>query len=216
MGIHRVRRLIGFHRLRISELIVDFRTPSDVFSSDVFFGGPEVWQILNFSWKASADPHLGNSIFYCAGDAPNGYGSLNVTRYCNPEVESLVRSTDSILDPDERASTYNDADRLYLADVAVVPLYQKRDVLAWSRGLSGPTANMSRATFMWNLPAWDGPDSIVIALETAPTELDPVGPWNEDTAVIMRSLVSGAYTTTPDLQFVPVLIESAETWTRDG
>jgi peptide/nickel transport system substrate-binding protein len=197
------------------EIDVQLRTPSDLFSSDVFFGGPEIWQIINFSWKASADPHLGNSIYYCSGNAPSGFGSLNVNRYCNDEVDALVKSTDSILDSAERADVYNEADRLYLDDLAIIPLYQKPSVLAWSVELSGPVPNMSRSTDMWNLAAWDGRELIVVALGSEPLLLDPVEPWNEDTALVMRSLVSGAFAITPNLEFVPVLIESAETYVRD-
>jgi len=198
------------------EIDIQLRTPSDLFSNDVFFGGPEIWQIVNFSWKAGADPHLGNSIYYCSGGAPSGFGALNVNRYCNDEIEVLVRSTNSIVDSSQRADAYNEADRLYLDDLAIVPLYQKPSLLAWNVELSGPSPNMSRSTDMWNLAAWVGPESIVIALATQPSLLDPVEPWNEDTSLVMRSLVSGAFSTTPSLEFVPVLIESAETYVSDG
>ena len=194
------------------EIDIQLRTPSDLFSSDVLFGGPEIWQMINFSWKASADPHLGNSIYYCDGNAPSGFGALNVNRYCNDDVDSMVNSTDSILDSAERADVYNEADRLYLEDLAIIPLYQKPSLLAWSVELSGLVPNMSRATDMWNLAAWKGPESIVIAMGTEPLLLDPVEPWNEDTALVMRSLVSGAFTTTPNLEFVPVLVDNAEVY----
>lgn len=192
------------------EVDVDFRTPSDLFAGDVLFGDPGVWQLINFSWKAAADPHLGNSTYYCTGNAPSGFGALNVNRYCNDQVEALIRSTDQIVEPSLRAETYNEADRLYMQDMAIIPLYQKPSLLAWNIGLTGPKPNMSRATDMWNLSAWAGKESIVVALETEPTDLDPVAPWNEDTALVMRSVLAGAFSTTPSLEFVPVLIESAD------
>ena len=198
------------------QIEIDFRTPSDLFAGDVFFGGPGVWQLINFSWKAAADPHLGNSTYYCTGKAPSGFGALNVNRYCSDEVETLIRSTDQIVDSSLRTEVYNEADRLYLADLAIVPLYQKPSLLAWNSGLSGPVPNMSRATDLWNLAAWAGKEAIVIALETEPRELDPLTPWDEDTALVMRSVLSGAFATTPSLEFVPVLIESAETFVSDG
>ncbi len=197
------------------EIDIQLRTPSDLFSGDVFFGGPEVWQLINFSWKAAADPHLGNSTYYCTGQALSGFGSLNVNRYCNDEVEALVRSTDEIVDSSSRAEAYNEADRIYLEDLAIIPLYQKPSLLAWNIELDGPEPNMSRATDMWNLAAWAGQGSIVFALETEPTQLDPVAQWDKDTAVVMRALVSGAFSTTPALEFVPILIESADTYVSD-
>lgn len=194
------------------EIDIQLRTPSDLFSGEVFFGGPEVWQLINFSWKAAADPHLGNSTYYCTGTAPNGYGALNVNRYCNEDVEALVRSTDGMVDSAQRGDVYNTADRIYLEDLAIIPLYQQPSLLAWNVELDGPEPNMSGATDMWNLAAWSGFESVVFALGSEPVDLNPVGPWDKDTAMVLRSLVSGAFTTTPALEFVPVLIESAETY----
>jgi glutathione transport system substrate-binding protein len=198
------------------ELVGDFMTPSELFSSEVFFGGPEVWQIINFSWKAAADPYLGNSTYFCDGLAPNGFGALNVNRYCDREIDSLVRSTDNQADQAERARTYNDADAAYLEDLAIIPLYQKPAFLAWNAELTGPEINISRSTDMWNVAAWSGKKIVVIALDSEPESLNPIGPRDTSTALVLAAMFSGAFGINSTLEFQPVLIESAETFVNDS
>jgi peptide/nickel transport system substrate-binding protein len=198
------------------ELVGDFMTPSDLFSSEVFFGGPGVWQIINFSWKAAADPHLANSTYFCDGAAPNGFGALNVNRYCDEDVDSLVRSTDGIADSGQRARAYNDADTAYLNDLALIPLYQKPAFLAWNTALTGPEVNVSRSTDLWNVAAWSGKEIIVIALGSEPESLNPLILHDSDTALVLAAMFNGAFGVDPNLDFKPVLIESAETFVSDS
>jgi len=198
------------------ELVGDFMTPSDLFSSEVFFGGPGVWQIINFSWKAAADPHLANSTYFCDGDAPNGFGALNVNRYCDEDVDSLVRSTDGIADSGQRARAYNDADTAYLKGLALIPLYQKPAFLAWNTALTGPELNVSRSTDLWNVAAWSGKEIIVIALGSEPDSLNPLILHDSDTALVLAAMFNGAFGVDPNLDFKPVLIESAETFVSDS
>ena len=187
------------------EVTLQPRTPSELFSGSVFFGGPEVWQLINFSWKGEADPFLADSTYACRGDAPSGFGSLNVNRYCNEEVESLIASTSTIIDPEERASTYNAADAVYLGDRAIVPLFQKPALLAFDSSLSGPVANISRSTNLWNLGAWQGQDTVVIALEAEPDDLNPVSPGSDSARMVLSAMLHGAFGINPALEFVPVL-----------
>ena len=194
----------------------DFMTPSELFSSEVFFGGPEVWQIINFSWKAAADPHLGNSTYFCEGAAPSGFGALNVNRYCNPDVDSLVHSTNGQADQAERVRTYNEADAAYLEDLALIPLYQKPAFLAWNAELTGPELNISRSTDLWNVAAWFGKEIVVIALDSEPESLNPIMPHDTSTAMVLAAMLSGAFGIDPTLEFRPVLIERAETFVSDS
>lgn len=198
------------------ELVGDFMTPSELFSSEVFFGGPDVWQIINFSWKAAADPHLGNSTYFCEGAAPSGFGALNVNRYCNPDVDSLVHSTNGQADQAERVRTYNEADAAYLEDLALIPLYQKPAFLAWNAELTGPELNISRSTDLWNVAAWFGKEIVVIALDSEPESLNPIMPHDTSTAMVLAAMLSGAFGIDPTLEFRPVLIESAETFVSDS
>jgi ABC-type transport system substrate-binding protein len=188
------------------EIVPRLLTPSELFSPSVIFGPPGVWQVISFSWKASADPFLGDSMYLCAGDD----GTLNVSGYCNPEVEELVLATRGELDPVERAGLYNEADRLYLEDQAVLPLYQKPMLLAWSSGLNGPGPNPG-STDLWNVGSWTGQPSVVMALEDHPDALAPLVPLDDASALVRSALYQGAFTVTPEYEFVPALIVEAET-----
>lgn len=192
------------------EVVLDPRTPSELFSTDVFFGGPNVWQMISFSWKTDADPHLANSTYYCSGGAPSGYGALNVNRYCNDEVESLIRSTERIIDYEERAASYNRADAVYLDDLAMIPLFQKPALLAWNGQINGPAVNISSATDLWNVASWSGKQRVVVALESEPDSLDPINPESDSARLVLAAMFHGAYSINPSLQYVETLVTASE------
>lgn len=192
------------------EVVLDARTPSSLFSSSIFFGGPETWQIINFSWKGDADPYLANSTFYCRGDAPSGFGALNVNRYCNDELESIIRSTERMIDTERRTAAYNEADSMYLDDLAIVPLFQKPELLAWNAAIEGPEPNISSATELWNASSWVGKQSVVVALESEPGSLDPIRPDSDSARAILSAMFQGAYSINPSLEFKAVLVSGAD------
>ena len=195
------------------ELIERVVTPSALFSSEFFFGGPQTWQIMSFSWKASEDPGLSEEVFRCDGTAPSGFGSLNVTRFCDDEVELLLDAAAAAVEPEERASLFNQVDALYLGDVASVPLFQKPEFMAWSAALRGPQMNMSSATDLWNIGDWTGKEAIIVSLEEEPLSLDPLSPQGRSAEMVKAALLGSAFQPTPDLAYQPDLVESAEVYT---
>ena len=192
------------------ELVPDLRLPSDLFSSDVLFAGPETWQLINFSWRFPEDPQQADSMFLCQGTAPNGFGRLNIGRYCNPDLESLVSSARVAADPDDRLALYRQADQSYLDDLALIPLYQNPVLLAWSQALDGPELSSTRSGLFWNLAAWSGKTTVTVALDAAPSSLDPSGPIDDVAAMILSTMLQAAYGVGPSLQAVPVLVEEVE------
>ncbi|HJQ75946.1 MAG TPA: ABC transporter substrate-binding protein [Acidimicrobiia bacterium] len=186
------------------EVVPAFRSPSDFVTREFLFGGPEAWQMINFSWHLGSDPAPQNQSYHC-GDI-----DLNVNRYCSPEVEELVRATETITDPAERAAVYNEADRLYLDRDAVIPLYQKPILMAWGPAVSGLAPNWSYSTDMWNAAAWTGEESIVVALPAEPETLDPLSTRDESANMILSMLFYGALGMTPGHTYVPVLVSSVE------
>ncbi|MEA1902182.1 MAG: ABC transporter substrate-binding protein [Actinomycetota bacterium] len=192
------------------ELIERVMMPSALFSTDFFFGGSQAWQIMSFSWRASEEPSLANEIYLCEGDAPSGFGALNVTRYCSDEADTLIAAANTAVDAGERASIYNSVDAGYLADLASIPLFQKPEFIAWNSELTGPRLNMSSSTTLWNVGSWAGREDIVVSIEEEPTTLDPLAPQSDSAAMILAALFSGAFSSDPALQLRPVLIERAE------
>ena len=110
---------------------------------------------------------------------------------------------------------YDDADALYLADLAIIPLYQKRALLAWRSELSGPRINISRFADTWNVAAWEGKDEVTFGILDLP-DLDPTAAPTDESDLVLSAMMLGAYGLTPTLDFVPVLIESAEISSREN
>ena len=190
------------------EIVPNLRPPSDFVTRDVLFGGPDVWQLVNFSWRAGPDPSMSEATYLC------GDSELNVNRYCSPEVENMVSMAGSSMDPLQRAAAFNQADDLYLSDRAVIPLYQKPELMLWSTEIAGPTPNYGTSTDMWNVASWTGSTSIAVALPSEPTALDPLSTSDESANRILATLLYGAFGMDPSLNQVPVLIESVEVLER--
>ncbi len=194
------------------EVNAAFGPAAEVFASDYLYGDFNSWQLFNFAWVGSPDPAGGNSIYYCEGGAVSGFGDLNVTRYCNDEVEELIRATDSEVDPAARAALYNQADTIYLEDVATIPLYQKPTFFAWNSSISGPQDNATQAGPLWNVGAWSGKELVTFGADQQPESLNPFEPDGNlfATTVPVSAVLEGAYTITPDFRYVEQLITSAE------
>ena len=186
------------------EVVGDLRSPSDFVTRDFLFGGPDVWQLINFSWRSLPEPVAANPTYFCDDS------DLNVNRYCSPEVEELVRSTVTMVDPSRRAAAYNEADRLYLEDLAVIPLYQKLDLMAWTGDLTGLTPNYTSSTDLWNMASWTGKREIVIALADEPTDLNPLSTGDEAANTVMSALMYGAFGMNPSQEHRPVLVDSVD------
>jgi peptide/nickel transport system substrate-binding protein len=194
------------------EVNAAFGPASEVFADEFFYGDAAVWQLFNFGWVGAPDPVGQNTVYYCEGGAPSGFGDLNMTRYCNEEVESLIRQTDAEVDPGVRAGLYNQADSLYLQDVPALPLYQKPTFFAWDQAIVGPKDNATQAGPFWNIGAWSGKELVTFGADQQPESMNI---WEPDGNLFAANLIAtavleGAYGVAPDFSYVPQLIESAE------
>jgi peptide/nickel transport system substrate-binding protein len=187
------------------EVLADLRSPSEFVTRDFLFGDSDVWQLINFSWRARAEPMAANTTYYC-----DEAGDLNVNRYCSQEVEALIRESETTPTPSDRVEIYNRADGLYLGDLAVIPLYQKPVLMAWNNEVSGPQPNYSLSADLWNLASWSGRETLVVALPAEPTEINPLSRGDESANMILGALMYGAFGMNPSHEYVPVLVESVE------
>jgi peptide/nickel transport system substrate-binding protein len=194
------------------EVNAAFGPASEVFADEFIFGDSTVWQIFNFAWVGSPDPAGGNTIYYCEGGAPSGFGDINVTRYCNDEMEAAIRATDTEADPVARAALYNEGDAIYLADVATIPMYQKPTFFAWNSEIVGPKDNATQAGPFWNIASWTGKDLITYGADQQPESMNVLEPDGNLFAagLISTAVLQSAYAVAPDFSYVPEIIESAE------
>jgi len=194
------------------EVNAAFGPASEVFADEHFYGDYTVWQIFNFAWVGSPDPAGGNTLYYCEGDAPTGFGGSNNLQYCNESVDAQIKSTDTEVDPAARAAIYNAADAEWLAEVPLLPLYQKPTFFAWNSTIVGPRDNPTQIGPFWNIGAWTGKDVVTFGADQEPESMNI---WEPDGnlfagGLIATAVLEGAYTITPEFQYVEVLITSAE------
>ncbi|MDH4308227.1 MAG: peptide ABC transporter substrate-binding protein [Acidimicrobiia bacterium] len=201
------------------EAIAKFAPAAEVFSDENFYGDSTAWDVFNFAWVGSPDPAGGNTLYYCndAGEAPVGQealdlGLLNELRFCDPAVDELIRSTDGIVDPAERAAVYNEADALWLSQIPLIPMYQKPTFFAWNSTIQGPKDNATQIGPFWNIETWTGKETVIYGADQQPESMQILEPDGNLFAagLIATAVLQGAFTVTPDFQYVPQLISSAE------
>ena len=148
----------------------------------------------------------------------NGFGELNFFRYCDEEVDALIRQTDVIVDPDERAATYNQADELWLGAIPMIPMYQRPTLLAWDSVIQGPGDNPSEIGPFWNIADWSGKEEVNFGANMQPGSMNIVEPDGNqiESIFIANAILEGAFTITPDLEYAPLLVESAEPIVNEG
>jgi hypothetical protein len=188
-----------------------------VFANEFIYGDSSVWQILNFAWVGAPDPYGRNTVYFCEGTAPSGFGNLNVNRYCNDEIEAMIRQTEVEVDEAVRADLYNEADSLYLEDVASIPLYQQPTFFAWNELITGPRDNPTQTGPFWNIETWSGKEEVIFAADQEPVSLntlEPAGVFAVD--LVTTAVLEGAFTVAPDYTYVPQLIESYEVIVSEG
>lgn len=200
------------------ELTADFVPATRIFADEFIYGDSSVWQILNFAWFGAPDPFARNTVYYCEGESPSGFGDLNVNRYCNDEIESLIRQTEGEVDESARAELYNQADSIYLGDVVSIPLYQKPTFFAWNELITGPRENPTQTGPFWNIGTWSGKDEIVFAVDQEPDSLNTLEPAGALFAVdlVTTAVLEGAFIVGPDYTYIPQLIESYEVIVSEG
>lgn len=186
------------------ELLPDLRRPSSFITREHLFGGPDSWQMIDFSWRVPDDAWPNDATYQCADS------DLNVNRYCSPEIEALIQRAAIETDPVARAKIYNEVDTIYLDDLAVIPLYQKLDLMAWNPALSGPAPNYTYSGDVWNLGAWSGLEEVVIALPEEPLSLDPLERGDEAADTVLGLITAGVFGMDPSHRFEPVVVESVE------
>jgi peptide/nickel transport system substrate-binding protein len=189
-----------------------FGPASEVFADEQFDGDSTVWQIFFFAWVGSPDPAGGNSLYYCVGVAPTGFGGSNDLQYCNEEVDALIKQTDTEVDPAARAALYNEADALWLEEVPLLPLYQKPTFFAWNSAIVGPQDNATQIGPFWNIGAWTGKELVTFGADQEPESMQVFEPDGNLFAagLIATSILEGADTVLPDFSYKEVLITSAE------
>lgn len=101
------------------------RVPSD--NSSVIMSG---WDV------PSGDAGSMYNALYYSRDKKEGYGEVNRTSYSNPQVDDLLDKADSTANMDERDGFLQDATKLLLADIPMIPVHYEQDIYASHDGVT--------------------------------------------------------------------------------
>ena len=73
---------------------------------------------------------------YYSRDKKPGYGEVNRTSYSNPDLDALLDKADSTANMDERDSYLQEATKILLADIPMVPVHYEQDIYASHDGVT--------------------------------------------------------------------------------
>lgn len=76
-----------------------------------------------------------NALYYSRDKKP-GYGEVNRTSYSNSEVDALMDKADSTADMAERDGYLQEATKLLLADIPMIPVHYEQDIYASHDGVT--------------------------------------------------------------------------------
>jgi peptide/nickel transport system substrate-binding protein len=75
------------------------------------------------------------ALFYTR-DKKEGYGQVNRTSYSNPEVDALVDKADATPDVAERDAILQEATKLLMADIPMIPVHYEQDIYGVRDGVN--------------------------------------------------------------------------------
>jgi peptide/nickel transport system substrate-binding protein len=84
----------------------------------------------------------------------NGFSGQNVYRWTDREADTLMRRSDSQIDPAARARTLRRLSDRVAAQVPLLPLYQQPNAVAFTSALHGVDENPTQAEVFWNSAGW--------------------------------------------------------------
>lgn len=95
------------------------KVPWDRYRSEVRSGGV---QLFRYGWEADY-PEPGNLLYSSFASGEKAWN--NLTGYCNSDFDRLLREARGEPNPARRAEIYDQANQMVIADLPVIPLFQK-------------------------------------------------------------------------------------------
>ena len=129
--------------------------------ADVFFdksqSGPLIgrrYDLGEFAWLTGVTPPV--ALYYCEmiPDDDNGWSGQNNTGWCNPEYDRIAKQADITLARDEAIPLYAQAQKIWMDDVPVMPLFARVKVMATAPGVINFEPNATVNSETWNIETW--------------------------------------------------------------
>lgn len=132
-------------QLRQVGVEVDFRTLESAAWTQAWRTG--AWEAVVSAWFLPADPSF-TGLYSCGG--PN-----NMTGFCNPELDEVMRASDRGLDFEGRKPMLDEAQRLLAEDGRMLPIYYNVIPELVSDRVTGYRGSGTNFGSFWNLWEWD-------------------------------------------------------------
>lgn len=143
-AIAQYERAVGAHVAIRAFNVTQFGAPAAM-------GGPVYagkFDMALYSFVNGDDPDTTDQ-FACANAPPHGY---NKSRICDPRIDALLRAGRSTYDPGKRKAVYARLQALLYEELPVVPIYQRRELDAFTDRLRGPTGSID--SVFWDVARW--------------------------------------------------------------
>jgi peptide/nickel transport system substrate-binding protein len=108
------------------------------------------YEIGEWAWIASPEPSI-TAIFATDQIPPDGQ---NFALYVNDKVSELLHESDEEASVERRARLLRKAQKLIAADVPILPLYQRLQILAYDGKIEGAQNNATMEGAFWNIGSW--------------------------------------------------------------
>ncbi len=87
---------------------------------------------------------------------PLGWGGVNASGYRNPEFDRACQEMhNSLVESDQYRQAISQAQAIFAADLPVIPLYLRLNVLAARPSLCGIQVDASTTSVLWNIETWN-------------------------------------------------------------
>ncbi|HKZ55523.1 MAG TPA: ABC transporter substrate-binding protein [Anaerolineales bacterium] len=127
-----------------------------------------------FAWVGEADPG-GVTLYACDQIAlpSNGWEGQNYMGWCNETASSAIKAANNTLDQEERIAQYAIFQQEFAKDMPSLPLFNRVEVLATNKDLTGFAPGAGEAFASYNIQEWEisGQDTLVLGYTQEPASL---------------------------------------------
>ena len=89
-----------------------------------------------YAWIGGPDPSGFDAIYQCY-NAPANLGGSNYKRYCNKQVDALIRKADANFNSTKRTAQYQQVAKITANQLAIIPLYASPQIFVYKKALQG-------------------------------------------------------------------------------
>jgi cationic peptide transport system substrate-binding protein len=109
--------------------------PRGIFT-DKLLRDPKIeWDMAQFGIGFGLDPYVG--FIYFMTDSGYGADGKSLSGYSNPEFDGWIQKAIKSMEEGERIKSYQEAEKVLLRDVAAIPWYPTRILMAYNKKVKG-------------------------------------------------------------------------------